>query len=209
MAKALSVMKLLNSNPKTVQFDGAFLKLIGNPSLQGSWIIWGQSGNGKTHFVLQLCKYLANFRRVAFNSMEEGAGASIRKAFEQENMLDVNGKLIIINNESSDELRERLHRKKSPHIIAIDSLQYSGINYTQYKQLLIEFPTKLFIWVSHAEGKFPEGRIANKIRYDAPVKIRVEGYKASAQSRYGTKSEPYTIWEEGAESYWGKEVENA
>ncbi len=204
MKKALSVMQLINNNIKTVTFDGAFLKLIGHPSLYGSWIIWGQSGNGKTHFALQLCKYLTRWERVAYNSMEEGFGASLKKAFSEENMMEVNGKLILLDNESIDDMIVRLKKKKSPNIIAIDSLQYSGINYAQYKFLKETFPRKLFIWISHADGKLPEGRIANKIRYDVPVKIRVEGYKAFAQSRYGTTSEPYVIWEEGAQHFDGK-----
>jgi len=199
-------MQLINNNIKTVQFDGAFLKLIGHPSLFGSWIIWGQSGNGKTHFAIQVCKYLTQFDRVVYNSMEEGIGASLKKAFTEEKMMDVNGKLILLDNESIDDLIVRLKKKKSPNIIAIDSLQYAGINYAKYKVLKETFPRKLFIWISHAEGRLPAGRVANKIRYDVPVKIRVEGYKAFAQSRYGTASEPYVIWEKGAASYWGKEL---
>ena len=199
-------MQLINNNIKTVQFDGAFLKLIGHPSLYGSWIIWGQSGNGKTHFAIQVCKYLTQFDRVVYNSMEEGIGASLKKAFTEEKMMDVNGKLILLDNESIDDLIVRLKKKKSPNIIAIDSLQYAGINYAKYKVLKETFPRKLFIWISHAEGRLPAGRVANKIRYDVPVKIRVEGYKAFAQSRYGTTSEPYVIWEKGAANYWGKEL---
>lgn len=199
-------MQLINNNIKTVDFDGAFEKLIGQPSLFGSWLIWGQSGNGKTHFALQLCKYLTRFGRVAYNSMEEGVGASIKKTFKEEQMQEVNGKLILLDNENLDDLIIRLKKKKSPDVIAIDSLQYSGVNYAAYKRLKEAFPRKLFVWISHAEGKLPEGRVANKIRYDVPVKIRVEGYKAFAQSRYGTTSEPYVIWEQGAESYWGKEI---
>lgn len=198
-------MQLINKNIRTVEFDGAFRKLIGNPSLSGSWIIWGQSGNGKTHFLLQLCKYLTRFEKVAFNSMEEGSGASIKKAFEDENMIEVNGRMIIIDGETIEELIERLKKKKSPNIIAIDSLQYSGINYAKYKQLKEMFPNKLFIWNAHAEGKLPEGKTANRIRFDAHVKIRVEGYKAFAQSRFAINgSQPYVIWQQGASVYWGE-----
>lgn len=197
---------MINTNTKTVDFDGPWRRLIGDPSLQGNWIVWGQSANGKTHFVLQMCKYLTQYGRVAYNSMEEGIGESIKKAFKEEGMMEVNGKLILIDNESIDELVIRLKKKKSPKIIAIDSLQYAGITYQQYKRLKETFPGKLFIWISHAEGRLPSGRVANKIRYDVPVKIRVEGYKAFAQSRYGTSSEPYIIWPEGADSYWGGEV---
>jgi len=201
MGKALSIMQLMNKHETTVKFTGHWQKLIGNPSLKGSWIIWGQSANGKTRFTVQLMKYLATFAKVAYNSMEEGSGATIKRAFEGENMQDVNGKVLIIDNEGFDEMVERLAKKKSPRIMVIDSVQYLGITYAQYKRLKAMFPGKLFVWVSHAAGLLPEGRVANKIRYDAHVKMHVQGFVATAQSRYGDSSEPYVIWEKGAEMY--------
>jgi hypothetical protein len=207
MQKALSVMNLLNTHTNTVTFEGDWFRLIGNPELSGNWLIWGQSSNGKTHFALQLCKYLTKFGRVAYNSMEEGLGESLKKAIIHERMQDVHGKIIFIDNESIDELIVRLKKRKSPQIIAIDSLQYAGINYSQYKELKAMFSRKLFLWVSHASGKNPSTRVAEKIRYDVPVKIRVEGHKAFAQSRYGSMSEPFVIWDEGAANYWLNEAE--
>ena len=200
-------MQLINSNIETVQFEGPFKSLIGNPSLAGAWLIWGQSGNGKTHFMLQLMKYLTRFDRVAFNSLEEGISASLKMAFEIEKMQETNGKLILLDKETMEDLANRLRKRKSPNIIAIDSLQYTGINYRQYKALKEEFPKKLFLWISHADGKLPEGRIAKKIRYDVDVKIRVAGFRAYAMSRYSNMSEPYVIWKEGAEMFEGKSIE--
>jgi hypothetical protein len=196
-------MQLINLNTKTVQFDGRWYNLIGNPALNGSWIIWGQSSNGKSHFLLQLCKYLTNFGRAALVPLEEGIGESLKRAIIQENMDEVNGKLIIVDDPTIEDLIIRLKKKKSPRIIAIDSLQYSGITYQQYKDINKMFPSKLFIWNSHADGRNPAGRIAQKIRYDASVKIHIEGYQATAQSRYGENPEPYVIWQHGYERYWG------
>lgn len=207
MQKALSVMNLINRNEKVVPFEGRFKALIGSPILKGAWIVWGQSSNGKTRFVIQLAKYLSQFGKVAYDSLEEGVGESIRRAFVEENMLEVNGQLVIINREGYDDIVLRLRKKRSPRVIIIDSLQYMGLSFAQYKKLKDEFPYKLFIVVSHAQGKLPEGRIANKIRFDAMVKIRVEGYKAFAQSRYGTSNEPYVVWEQGARNYWGEDKE--
>jgi hypothetical protein len=75
------------------------------------------------------------------------------------------------------------------------------MTYNDYKTLRSLFPQKLFILISHAEGKNPAGRVAKSIKYDAFVKIWVEGYRAFAVSRYGG-GEPYTIWDEGADEYW-------
>ena len=51
--------------------------------------------------------------------------------------------------------------------------------------------------------------MAKNIRYDADIKIRVEGYKAFATTRYedsdkGEGGQDYTIWEQGAREYWAE-----
>ena len=62
--RAINAKELLGKSFDVLDFDGAWLGLIGKPEVKGSWIIWGQSGNGKTRFALQLAKYLARFGKV-------------------------------------------------------------------------------------------------------------------------------------------------
>lgn len=185
-----------------MEFTGEWLKSFGRPEMAGSWFIFGHSGHGKTTFVLQLCKYLTEFGRVAYNSMEEGASESMKIAFVRVDMMDVRRKLILLDNEPIDELKERLRKHKAPKIVVIDSIQYSGMNYPEYKKLKDEFRDVLFIIVSHAEGKKPADRRACSIRYDAAVKIFVEGYKAFITSRFTTDdNNEFVIWDEGADAY--------
>ncbi len=203
MSRAISVTELTATNFKSIPFEGHWQKSIGKPQLTGSWLVWGDSGNGKTRFVLQLCKYLTNFGRVAYNSLEEGASESMKTAFIETGMLQVKKKIVLLDKESIADLKKRLKRHKSPDVIVIDSIQYTGMNYKQYIELKEMFPKKLFILISHAEGKLPSGRVAKSIRFDAFVKIRVEGYKAFFVSRYGG-GHPYTIWKQGASEYWNE-----
>ena len=56
MARAISVNQLLAKKRNLMPFEGVWLDIIGRPELAGSWFIYGSSGNGKTTFVLQLCK---------------------------------------------------------------------------------------------------------------------------------------------------------
>ena len=65
------------------------------------------------------------------------------------------------------------------------------------------FRHKLFIFISHGEGREPKGNVAKSVKYDAFVKIYVEGFKAFSQSRFGGGAE-YVIWDSGARTYWGK-----
>ena len=199
MAKrALTVKDIQDYSPSVLQFTGEWLDVIGQPELTGSWIIWGNSGNGKTRFALQLAKYLCQFCRVAYDSLEEGLSLSMQQAIAQVGMADgdVKRRFILLDKESVDELEMRLGRKRSPQVVIIDSVQYTGMNYAAYKTLRDNHRNTLFIFISHADGLEPKGSVAKSIRYDANVKINVDGFRAVAQSRYGGGAE-YVVWEQG------------
>ena len=118
--------------------------------------------------------------------------------------------LQFLDHATFEELCIRLNKKQSPKIIIVDSLQYARFTYEQYKELKRQFVfgkvakrRKIFIFISHANGKHPKGSAAVDIRYDANIKIWVEGFLADIESRYGSKKN-YVIWEQRAKLYWGK-----
>lgn len=214
MSRAISNKNVLAAQFETADFDGPFLASFGRPELRGAWIIWGTSGSGKTTFTLQLCKYLAGFRRVAYNSLEQGLSLSLQRAWERVEMAEAGSNIILLNKESLPELRARLSKRKSPEIIVIDSVQYLTKFYVQqFNELKEDFPDKLFIFISQADkaGKDPAGSVAKHIRYDADIKIKVEGYKAFVTTRYEdpTKGEggaDFIIWQQGANDYWAGQI---
>lgn len=214
MSRAISNINVLAARFETVEFAGEWLASFGRPELRGTWIIWGGSGSGKTTFTLMLCKYLANFGRVAYNSLEQGLSLSLQKAWERVGMGEAGNSVILLNKEELPELRARLSKRKSPEIIIIDSVQYlDGFNWASFKKLKREYPDKLFIFISQADraGKDPDGKLAGKIRYDAEIKIKVEGFKAFVTTRYedsekGEGGADFIIWEQGAAEYWAEQL---
>lgn len=208
MARAISNKNVVNAKFEVAEFDGAFLASFGKPELRGSWIIYGGSGSGKTTFVMQLSKYLTRFRRVAYNSLEQGLSLSLQNAWKRVEMEEVGNRIILLNKEPLKDLRVRLLKKQSPDVIVIDSVHYLyRFNDTQYQKLREEFPNKLFIFVSHEKGGLPKSTIAQNIRYDSDIKIRVEGYKAFVTTRYEVPElseggADFVIWEDGANKYW-------
>jgi hypothetical protein len=208
MGRAISNKNVLTAKFEVADFDGEFLASFGRPELRGAWIIYGGSGSGKTTFVMQVCKYLTRFRRVAYNSLEQGLSLSLQKAWERVGMQEVGNKIILLNKEQLKDLRVRLLKKQSPDVIVIDSVHYlRRFNMDQYQNLRDEFPNKLFIFVSHEKGGMPKGMMAQNIRYDSEIKIRVEGYKAFVTTRYevaerGEGGADFIIWEQGAQDYW-------
>ncbi len=100
-------------------------------------------------------------------------------------------------------IKVRLNAQRSPEIIINDSIQYTDLDKKSYNQLREDYNNKLWIFTSQADGKIPRGALAKHVRFDADVKIRVEGYKAFVQSRYGG-GEEFIIDAERAAQYWGK-----
>lgn len=202
LKRAYSPVEIQNMNIPTFEFAGVWAASLGRPARTGTWIIWGHPGNGKSSFAMQLVKYLCKFDRVIYDSLEESTGKSLQMSLNRHNMEEVNRKLLILDREPMDKLSERLSRKRSPGIVIIDSLQYSGLTYQSYKELKERHSNKLLIFVSHAEGMRPEGRAARKVEYDADIKILVQGFRAMCKSRFMEKpGVPYVIWEEGAARY--------
>ena len=204
MGRALSVTELLAKKYKLLEFDSEWFEAFSQPERSGIWFIWGNSGNGKTSFVLMLIKYLAQFGQVAYDSLEESSCHTMQEAFRRVGMSDVSKHVKLLECESISELQTRLSKPKSPDFVVIDSAQYSGISFEAYKRLKEKNRNKLIIFISHAEGKQPEGRVAKRIMYDSGLKIWVEGYRAHSKGRYiGTNGGTFTIWADGAQRYWG------
>mgnify|MGYP001047954919 FL=1 len=117
MGRAISNKNVLTAKFEVAEFDGAFLASFGKPELRGAWIIYGGSGSGKTSFVMQVCKYLTRFRRVAYDSLEQGLSLSLQKAWERVGMEEVGNRIILLNKESLKDLRLRLAKKQSPEAL--------------------------------------------------------------------------------------------
>lgn len=200
---AKGVREMLSMKYDTFPFDGDWYEAFGKPEKKGVWFIWGNSGNGKTSFVMQLCKYLCRFGRVAYNSLEEGVGLTMQNSLIRFGMMDVNRKFLLLDAESMEQLELRLKRQKSPDFVVIDSFQYTMMTFKQYIEFRERHKNKLLIFISHADGKLPSGRSARSVMYNADLKIYVEGYRAFSKGRYIGPKKYFDIWPEEAERYWG------
>lgn len=205
-----SCTDILTKKYNTIDFEGAWRDLCGTPELSGCWIIYGESGNGKTSFAMQLAKYLTHFEKVYYNSIEEGLSLSIKRCVKQVKMQEVKSRFWLLDKEDIPTVEKRLRKKQSPNIIFFDSIQYMGLNKDQIKDLVDRYPNKLFIFISHAKKGEPRGSTAEAVKYHANIKIQVVGYKAYAVSRYseGSTTIPYTIWEKGAAEFLKSKAKN-
>lgn len=154
---------------------------------------------------MQLAKYLTNFGNVLYNTHEEQISMSLQNAMYDYDMEEVEDSFLVVPGESVDDLINRLSRRKSPNIIFIDSVQHAEWTKRQYKLLKTRFPNKLFIYISHARGKNPKGEVAQFIRYDADLKIRVEGFRAFVQGRLNKdEGQFFDIYPKKSAIYWNQ-----
>lgn len=195
--KALGLNQFLQMKFRVMNFEGQWEASFGKPEMTGCWIIYGDSGSGKTSLAVKLAKYLTKFGRVAYNSLEQGFSLSLQRAFRETFGEKDNNRLLILHKEPMGDIEKRLKGQRSPDIVIVDSIQFTGESYMELKEVIDRNPRKLFIFVSHAEGSNPSGAAAKAIEYLSDIKIYVQGFKTYPKSRFGGGDE-FVIYEEGA-----------
>lgn len=207
MGKAISNRDVAAARFETVPFEGEWLAAIGRPELRGSWLVFGQSGSGKTTFALQLARYLSRFARVAYNTLEQGLSLSFQSAWIRAGMEEAGSAIVVLDKEPLSQLRQRLAKRRSPQVVIIDSLTaLPGFTRKDYLSLVGGFPGKLFVFLAHERKGLPDPAIAETVRRLSEVKIYVEGFRAHVSSRYacperGEGVSDYIIWRQGADEY--------
>ena len=205
LKRAWTIDNLLDKEYDLFDWKDEWYQAFDRPEKRGVWFVWGNSGNGKTSFILQLIKAICPFERVILNSLEEGGAHTMQEAIKREGMIAVKNRLLVTN-ESLEDMDIRLSKRKAPKVAVIDSYQYTGLSFRDYLKLKEKHANKLLIFISQAEGKKPMGRAAVSVMYDSALKIWIEGYKAFSKGRYiGPNGGKYTIYEKGAALYHGTE----
>lgn len=205
--RAYSVSNVLTKKFDELPFEGEWEAALGKPDKAFSAIIWGGTTNGKTEAAIKLAKYLTNFGKVAYDSLEQGLSATMQSALKRNHMESCENSFILLDREPFEELLIRMSKPKSPDFLFIDSVQYTRITKAQYYQLkeLMLQKRKGIIWISQAKGALPKGALADDIMYDVDLKLRVEGFKLFPDGRLNGGGEPFVIWAQKAAKYW-KEI---
>ena len=165
--------------------------------------MYGPPKNGKTSMAMTLAKALAEHKKVLYNSVEEGIRKTVRMAVERQNMHEVGRNFFLLDREFYDDLYFRLSHNRKYGVIFIDSVQFMGLSYAEYKKMKLAFLDKLFVFISHVKGNVPDGKAALRIMQDSDVIFSVRGFKAFVTSRFGGNGE-YLISEEMAEKFYVK-----
>ena len=205
MARTLSAKQVLTIKFDTIRLGGGWDECVGEIETTGIWFIWGNSGNGKTSAVVSLCKELSAFGKVLYNSREEGVSLTMQNTLRRYGMAEL-GSRFQLANMSLQELDEKISQQRSPKFVVLDSFQFMGLTYKDFRAFCEKHKNKMLIFVSRTRGRQPEGRAAISAMYDASCKIWVEGYKAFSKGRFVGTTGEMTIWDEGAKKYWSDPI---
>jgi hypothetical protein len=205
MARTLSAKQVLTIKFDTIRLGGGWNECVGEIETTGIWFIWGNSGNGKTSAVVSLCKELSAFGKVLYNSREEGVSLTMQNTLRRYGMGEL-GSRFQLANMSLQELDEKISQQRSPKFVVLDSFQFMGLTYKDFRAFCEKHKNKMLIFVSRTRGRQPEGRAATSAMYDASCKIWVEGYKAFSKGRFVGTTGEMTIWDEGAKKYWSDPI---
>lgn len=192
--RAIGITDFLARNFKSYGFEGVFKDHLGEPEQNFKMLVYGNPGNGKTEYCIQLAKYLAGFGKVYYNSFEQGISKTLQDAIKRNDLGTVKGKIMFGNRERLEEMVKRLKGKGSPRIVIIDSRDYMNLTTDEFKQLTGAFPRKSFIVVCWEGGGKPKGEHAKAMEFMCDIKVRVMNFRAHPASRFGGNAE-YVIWD--------------
>jgi hypothetical protein len=204
--RAYSVSNILTKKFNPLNFEDEWNHTLGKPDKAFSAIVYGNTSNGKTEAAIKFAKYLTNFGKVDYDSLEQGVSATMRDALERNHMNNCKNTFRLLDRMPFEELLNRFSKPKSADFLFIDSVQYTRITKAQYYQLkeLMLAKGKGIVWISQAKGKSPKGTLADDIMYDVDLKLWVEGFKMFPEGRLNGGGEPLVIWPERAAKYWNE-----
>ena len=206
--RALSIANIEDKKYDYIPFEGRFLEAFGHRERGGIWIIYGKSGMGKTRFTLDLAR---EFDRMGFSvlfaTLEMGICSDFHNELQAAGIRSRLQRIKFVDELTVAELDSYLAKQRSPDVVFIDSIQYFTdqfeANAEEIIQLRKKYRSKIFVFVSHVEGKEVEGKAAYVVKRDSFVRIQVEGFRAIYRGRgRGGSLGYYTIWDEGERLYW-------
>lgn len=203
MMRVWSVRHLEEMHHEYIPFEGEWYQAFGRPERSGCWIIYGRSGQGKSSFALQLARCMDRLGlRVLFLTLEMGGSADFAEALRAADIRSGTSSITFAESCTLEELDGYLSRQRSPDVVFIDSVQYfvtqCGATSEGIIRLRRRHAGKVFVFISHVDGREVEGKAAYDVKRDAYKRIWVDGFKATYVGRgKGGPRGYYIVWDKG------------
>lgn len=206
--KSISVKKLVQKKFKVYDFENEWKDSFGTPETNAQWIVYGESGNGKTEFCVQLAHYYCNFGKVAYISLEQGISSSLQSPFTRYDFKNQPYicKIFEKNTKTEGNVYEQIKAfvaKTTYKTIIIDSLNSLKVTPSEYIELseLAKKRKRTLVNVAWGKGNHPSTSAGEQIEFMVDIKLQVKKYAIpEPKSRFGGNM-PYVIWEDKAKEY--------
>ena len=173
----MHVNKLKEMDYDALNFKGEWAELLGVPSVNFKLAVYGNPGQGKSNFCLQLAHYLSkDFGRVLFVCSEEGYSKTLK------DKIILNGlggtELYFSEIHSYEELKEKI-KPDIFHFIILDSINNMGIDIKRLNALNEHYKNSATVSIAQATKK-GELRGSQEIEHLVDITIKVDTRKATA-----------------------------
>ena len=185
MSRTLSITNVYSKKHHPFEFDGVWADVLGTPSRNGIWLIWGSAKNGKTWFALKLANYLSQHERTLYISAEEGTELEFVSNCKRAGITIDNKVLKVKGYTEILKLKELLDKRRPPKIVFLDNL-------TVYKEelksgtllkLIRKYDKTLFVILSHEDRGKPYPATAVLSERLAKVIVYVKGLTCFVSGR--------------------------
>jgi hypothetical protein len=203
MSKTIGTDQLLAMKFERLPLPDKWEAILGRLPSTFMMIVYGESGEGKTEFCMQLAKELTQHGRVEWMGYETAHDGDIQDAVARNSMKGLpitwTDPFAKLNDDAVlfDELLNKMAKKKSAKYWVIDSIDATGFDEKQVMHLKNKVGKKKgIVFIAHAKGKVPEKAVSRKIEFYGQVGIYVKHCIAFPEkNRFGGRK-PYIISEE-------------
>lgn len=161
-------------NFKSLGFDGKLYELIGDPEENFKLMLYGERGQGKSTFAVQLAEYLASkFGRVLYNSSEEKFSLSLKnkiEAIKSKEFLDV-----AAYTKTEDLIKYLKETSKKPRFLIIDSINDMNISIEDFRDIADLDEKRAIIYIMQAT-KTGNYKGQSEFAHEAHIIIKMENY---------------------------------
>jgi len=193
MAKNYGIKDIESWEFETLPLAEDWLNHLGDLNQGFRILIEGDPKNGKTEYLLKLCKELAlKVGKVNFNSTEQGKSKSFKKAWIRNRMGDIPAGKFMLAEKSQKDFTvwyRKICQPNSGTTIVLDSADYMKLNFDQWKMMHERFPQKNLIMVCWRINPFIKA-----FKHTMDTVILVKDFKAYPVSRLGGNN-TMVIWD--------------
>ncbi len=169
VAETVSARDLAKMRFKTIGYNGRFKDVVGDPAVGFHMMVYGPPFNGKSSFVIELCKDLAALGkgRIAYLALEEGISLSMQKKVIDRGADKVDGL----------EFKGAMPASFDGYsFIVIDSVSDRSISREQLREMFLANPQTCFICIFHAT-KAGSARGGLDYSHDMDIILKIEDHK--------------------------------